>query len=327
MASPSLTSIIAVAPAGRQRAALGEPGLEAAVGAPPAAVGRRAERAGHADQVAGARAVAAHQLGLGLRPARHGHGHHQRAARTTSPPAIVTPQRSASAAIPPTSSSASDSPKSAGQGERHVRLAGVRPHRREVGERGRQRLVADVAGVCGGALEVHALGDRVDRRDRHRPGAHHRGVVARPAHHPRPRRARGRRGSPGSDRARPRYTVCTRDASHAARAGGRGRLGRVLARLRQPSPQGPAPVRRRRADLRLPDRLRRAAVEPAARLRLALRARLAGARRGLRGRLLRDPGRAVALDRRVPGRAHRPDGRRGRCGASRCSRATCPPTS
>ena len=74
-----------------------------------------------------------------------------------------------------------------GDRERDVGLAGVGGHRRDVGERGGQRAVPDVLEPRRAVTEqeMHALGHRVDARDREGARADDRGVVADPADHAR----------------------------------------------------------------------------------------------------------------------------------------------
>ena len=135
---------------------------------------------------------------------------------------------------------------------------------------------------------------------------HHRRVVAGPADHSRARARPARRGSPGSDRARPRLQSAPVTRPTLLERAGEAASG--VSSLGSGNPRRKALLQYGIAALIFGFLIFfvAQAVEPAAGLRLAFRAGLAGALRGLRGRLLRDPGRAVARDRRIARRAHRP---------------------
>ena len=101
---------------------------------------------------------------------------------TTSPPAIVTPV-SAGQLLHPVDQLERVA-EVLREHHRYVRLAGLGPHRRDVGQRRGQRLPADVAGGVGAALEVDAVDERVDGVHRERPCSRDGRVVSCPANEP-----------------------------------------------------------------------------------------------------------------------------------------------
>ena len=137
-------------------------------------------------------------------------------AAVRSPPSTAIPVSSATSASPSQSSRHRRAPRSGGDAEPDVGLARRRSHRREVAERGRQRLAADRARRaprCGGS----------GRRRRGAStlvavtpaGVGHRGVVADPdAIVP---RGGCRRPSPPSARGSPRSGRTRASAASAAR--------------------------------------------------------------------------------------------------------------
>ena len=92
--------------------------------------------------------------------------------------------RAASSSMPATSARAASGVEPARQRERDVRLARLGSHRRQVGEGGGERLVADVGGRVRVEREVRAVGHGVDRHDREPARANDRRVVAGAAHEP-----------------------------------------------------------------------------------------------------------------------------------------------
>jgi hypothetical protein len=127
-----------------------------------------AELAGDPDPIPGLRAVAPHRRLRRGKPAHHGHGDHERARGDHVAPGdsdVPAPGALLQAAHELERVGLAEV---RGQRERHDRLARLGPHRREVGERGGERLPADVAGSMGGELEVDPFGDRV-HRDHRRP--------------------------------------------------------------------------------------------------------------------------------------------------------------
>ena len=180
---------------GGERAPLGQPRLGAqvgvdegagAVGAPVEdreAGGGRAERAGHADEVARPRPVTADERALVVGPADDGHADHERrsARDVAARDRRLRPCR--------------ERPHPARQLEdaggvdvrrhddRDVGLARLGAHGREVRQRGGERAMACVGRRRRPEPEVHALDHRVDRCHRVAPRADHRGVVAAAAHH------------------------------------------------------------------------------------------------------------------------------------------------
>jgi hypothetical protein len=153
----------------------------------------RAEAPRHADEIAGAGAVAADQQLLPLGPADHGHRDRQhRPARE-----VAARERHAEAVGERSGAAVQREDVLVGHRVREhdgqVRLAPGRAHRGEVGERAGQRAVARVLGRDLAEAEVGAVDHRVDGDGGERLAAHDGAVVADPAHDPRVPRPRQRR--------------------------------------------------------------------------------------------------------------------------------------
>jgi hypothetical protein len=171
-----------------------------------------AERAGHADEITGARTVAPDQRLRPLDPADGGHGDGERRRAHNVPAGDHGP------VLPCQLLCAADElqrallGKALGKAEQEIRLAGVRAHRGEVREGARDGEPPDLLRRVPSAVqaEVNALDDRVERGDGDRPCADDRGVVPHASEQSRRRRrcaggGRGRRGRArraelGSDR-------------------------------------------------------------------------------------------------------------------------------
>ena len=145
---PRAAAAAARARAASSRLAPARPPLAPDLRASRSARRRRAERAGHADEVARARAVAPDELLLALGPADDGHRDAQRPARaTTSPPAICVPRLDGERRGAAHERERSCFAEPARQPEREVGLARLGAHRREIRQRRRQRAVADLGGA------------------------------------------------------------------------------------------------------------------------------------------------------------------------------------
>ncbi len=138
------------------------------------------------------------------------------------------PSRPPAPPCPPTSRAR---PRSRRQHQRHVGLARRRSHRGQVGQRGGQRLPADVGRGVGGEREVHALDDGVDRRHRQGAGAYRRG-------------RRSRRRSPSSPRSIRSSSAwigrLPAFLSRTAASGAAVSLARVRPSIRSPATPGSA---------------------------------------------------------------------------------------
>jgi hypothetical protein len=148
------------------------------------------EVAGHADQIAGLRAVAADQRVLAVGPADDRDRDRQRR------PAHEVAAGDRGAAVGGQRLGARMQRDHVGLGERvghddrQERLAGLGAHRREVRQRAGERAVARVRGRPARAeAEVGAVDHDVDRHGGHAAGAQHGRVVAHPAQHTRVRPA------------------------------------------------------------------------------------------------------------------------------------------
>ncbi len=148
-------------------------------------------------------------------------------ALTTSPPAIVVPVSSASSSAPSISSSACCSLDMRGNPQRDVGLACLCPHRRDIRQRPRQRLPADVLEARLGVVEaeVRALDDRVDRRHAQLQRFDDRRVVADAAHES--PSAHFQRGGDRLDQRELSYALGTESA---ARFGRTNRIERTAQR-------------------------------------------------------------------------------------------------
>ena len=184
VASPSLRSIIAVAPAAASARPSREPrprpqvarrtsaasaGVPPLSSSPPPGLGA-AQLAGHADEVARPRAVAARRARPPIGPAGHRHGQHEhRAAPPRRRPRSSRRVSLASSSIAVRPARARSS-KSGGQHHRHVRLAGSAPIAARSDSAVASAFQPTSRRRVGGAPEVHAVDERVDRGDRERAG-------------------------------------------------------------------------------------------------------------------------------------------------------------
>ena len=108
-------------------------------------------------------------------------------ARVTSPPARVVPVAAARASHAVEQLEAAVLVEVGGDAEDDVGLAGLGAHRRQVGERRGQRLVADLGQARLLAAEVDAVDEGVDRGRGGAAGHGDRGVVAAAEADPRAR--------------------------------------------------------------------------------------------------------------------------------------------
>ena len=186
VARPSERSIIAWAPGPRERPALAQARPARARERP--ASEPRPSRPTQVPRPARRRAPDELSPQLSRRPSRRPSRETVRTgAATTSPPAIVVPRRAASSLAPRTSSSARSSLKRCGQAQREVGLARLGAHRGEVRERARQRPPADLAraSIQPSSRRKCTPSTIASTEVTHSaPRAHHRGVVADPAHDP-----------------------------------------------------------------------------------------------------------------------------------------------